>query len=97
MNNKKTSALKSSATHYRSKHTLGNPPGTIMYMGDREGEPLRISITDYKKNYIKTEQVTSVENVFQYKDTDTVSLIDIKGLKQEEEIEKLGKYFQINP
>lgn len=97
MKNKKTSALKSTAKHSRSKHTLGNPPGTIRYMGNREGEPLRISITDYKKNYIKTEQVPSVEDVFQYKDTDTVSLIDIQGLNQEEEIEKLGKYFQINP
>lgn len=89
--------MRSPAKHRRPKHTLGNAPGTIKYMGNREGDAQYISVTDYKENYINVQEFTSIEKVFTYRDTDTVSLIDIQGLNKEKEIEKLGKYFQINP
>jgi magnesium transporter len=97
MKNKQRKTLKTPAKHRRTKHALGNAPGTIRYVGSREVEQQIIRVTDYKENYHSVQEVKAVEQVFQYKDTDTVTLIDIQGLNQEEEIEKLGKHFQINP
>lgn len=97
MENKKRNTVRTAVKRTRSKHTLGNAPGTIRYMGNRENDTQYIGITDYKDKYYHTQHVKSVEDVFKYKETDTVSLIDIQGLNQEQEIEKLGKQFQINP
>lgn len=66
-------------------------------MGNRVDDSQHISVTDYKDNYADIQFFTSIEKVFQYRDSDTVSLIDIQGLNKEKEIEKLGMYFQINP
>lgn len=97
MEHKKKNNIKSASKRSRPRHTLGNAPGTIRYMGNREDLLQKISVTDYKENYYHNQSVKTVEDVFKYRDNKTVSLIDIQGINQEKEIEKLGKHFQINP
>lgn len=97
MSSKKRNAIKFRNKHPRSKHTLGNAPGTIRYIGSRDSDEIHINVTDYKDKFYQVDALKSVDQSFRYSGTDTVSLIDIQGLSQEKEIEKLGAHFQINP
>lgn len=75
----------------------GLPPGTLVHVGKQKTENVRITIIDYdQKNYQKKE-VKSVEECFPFKDTSTVTWINIDGIHQIDTIDKIGKYFNIHP
>lgn len=75
----------------------GKPPGTIMYVGQREGMASTVNVLEY-----------SPEDYREYKDPPLSDLqvgtkkgrnywIDVIGISDEAFIEKLGKEFKLNP
>jgi len=75
---------------------LGLPPGTLIYTG-KEKNHFEISILDYDENNFREIQETDVEASFSFKDSPTVSWINITGLHNTETIQKIGKYYSIHP
>ena len=74
----------------------GLKPGSIVFVGEKKVDNIRISIIDYDKTSLKESEVTSVEECFAYKNTSTITWINIDGLHDESLIEKIGKNFEIN-
>ena len=75
----------------------GLPPGTLMYVGEKKVETVRITYIDYDEKNFDEKQVSNVEDCFAFKTTPTVTWINIDGLHDVEIIEKLGKHFELHP
>jgi magnesium transporter len=75
----------------------GLPPGTLVHIGERRTESVRITIIDYDESDFQERQVPAVEECFPFKATPTVTWVNIDGIHDVETIEKLGKEFELHP
>jgi magnesium transporter len=77
----------------------GLQPGTVVYIGDERKEPVSINIgvIDYDKTEYRQFDVASAEECFPYRDSKTVSWININGIHDVSLIEKLGGHYGIHP
>ncbi|HIJ53178.1 MAG TPA: magnesium/cobalt transporter CorA [Planctomycetes bacterium] len=80
----------------RSKKA-GLPPGTLVHIGEKKAESVKISYFDYDEQNFQEKQVSNIEECFPFKTTPTVTWINIDGLHDVEIIEKLGKQFELHP
>ena len=77
----------------------GMPPGTLTHVGEKKTEKVRITITimDYDATYYEENEITDVEECFQFRDKTSVTWINVNGVHDPEVIEKIGKFFDIHP
>jgi len=75
----------------------GLPPGTLVYTGERKAEKVKISFIDYDETQFKEKEVKTIEECFPFKDTPTVTWINIDGVHEVDIIEKMGKHFDLHP
>lgn len=75
----------------------GLPPGTLVYVGEKKVESVRVTYIDYDEKNFHEEQVEKVEDCFPFKTTPTVTWINIDGLHEVQLIEKLGKHYELHP
>jgi magnesium transporter len=81
----------------RTKQKVGLTPGTLVHVGERKIEKVRIRIIDYDERQLEEKEVETVEECFPFKDKPTISWINIDGLHDVEVIEKIGKQFGLHP
>jgi magnesium transporter len=79
----------------RSKKA-GLPPGTLVHTGEMKTETVRITVMDYDEQNFEEKEVSSVEQCFPFKQTPTVTWINIDGIHNVSIIEKLGKEFEVH-
>ena len=75
----------------------GTPPGTLTHTGEQKVEEVSISLFDYDENGFQERTVEKIEDCFPFKDSPTVTWININGLHVVENVEKIGKHFNIHP
>ena len=75
----------------------GLPPGTLVHVGEKKVEAVKISYLDYDERNFQEKQVSNIEECFPFKTTPTVTWINIDGLHDVEIIEKLGNQFELHP
>ncbi len=78
-------------------HTRGLAPGTLIHVGKRRMERPRITIIDYDRENFVEKTVERVEECFPYRNTPTITWINIDGLHDVGLIEKLGKEYGLHP
>ncbi len=71
----------------------GLPPGTLVYTGKHD-VPTKIILIEYDK---ETFREKSIEDCPEFKDDDTIKWIKINGLKDLENIKKIGTCFNLHP
>ena len=81
----------------RHSKKAGLPPGTLVHIGEKKVESVGISVIDYHEQQVTEKRVGSVEECFPFKQTPTVTWINIDGLHEVQVIEKLGKAFDLHP
>lgn len=81
----------------RHSKKSGLPPGTLVYLGEKKVEQVRISYIDYDEQNYQEKRVSKIEECFPLKATPTVSWINIDGLHEVEILEKLGGQFELHP
>jgi len=81
----------------RAKQKVGLVPGTLVHIGERKVEKVRIRIIDYDETQLEEKEVKQVEECFPFKDKPTISWINIDGLHDVEVVEKIGKQFGLHP
>ncbi|PSG88793.1 magnesium/cobalt transporter CorA [Aurantibacter aestuarii] len=86
---------KKRTTHYKKQ--LGQAPGTLIYTGEKEKTKLFIESFDYTPDQVIEKELATVEDVFKYKQTDSISWINLNGLNHITEIEKLGDHYNLHP
>jgi len=80
-----------------SKQKIGLPPGTLVHIGERKTEKIKITIIDYDQKDFQEKEVDNIEDCFPFKDKPTVTWINIDGLQEVGVIEKIGSHFGIHP
>ena len=81
----------------RHSRKAGLPPGTLVHIGERKAEQIRITLIDYNEQNFQERVVEKVEECFPFKEMPTVTWVNIDGLHQIEIIEKLGQHFGLHP
>jgi len=67
-----------SRKHRRNRKKVGLPPGAPVYTGEQKTEKISMSVFDYDENNFREFTPKSVEECFPYKNTETVSWINIE-------------------
>ena len=75
----------------------GLPPGSLVYVGDKTAATPRITVIDYDAAHVFEKVVASVEECFPFKETATVTWINVDGVQDAGVIERLGREFGIHP
>ena len=83
-------------TSRRHSRKVGLPPGTLVYIGDERAESVRITCIDYDEKGFLEKEVANIQECFPFKNTPTVTWINIDGLKDVGIIEKLGVEFDLH-
>ena len=81
----------------RYDQKVGQPPGTLVYLGEEPTEPVRITIIDYDETRLQEEEVQTVEACVPFIDTETVTWIQIEGIHEIPIIEEIGQCFDVDP
>lgn len=76
---------------------IGLDPGSLVYVGDKEKQPITISLFDYKVDHFVEKTVLNIEELLACKQSETTSWINIDGVHEVEILEKIGKHFDIHP
>ncbi len=76
---------------------VGSPPGSFVYTGEKRAEEVRITVFDYDRNNFVEEKYSTAENCGRFKDTKTLTWINIDGLHDLEIIKTIGLQYDIHP
>ncbi|MDO9034520.1 MAG: hypothetical protein Q7U51_04885, partial [Methanoregula sp.] len=82
-------------TMSRHRHKLSKnavkPPGASHMNGEPSNLPVLITVIDYDATHFQEEQVDQISECFPFRDTETVTWINVDGLGNPKLIEDLGK------
>ena len=80
----------------RSKKS-GLPPGSLVHIGERKTEEIKITVIDYDETIFQEREIKSIEECFSFKDKPTVTWINIEGIHRTDIIQKLGDCYGFHP
>ncbi|MDD5457987.1 MAG: magnesium/cobalt transporter CorA [Phycisphaerae bacterium] len=83
--------------NFQVSKTSGKAPGTVVYLGEKEVRPPKITVLNYNPDKCEFEQITSVEELARFRDDPAVTWINIDGISHVETIEKIGEIFGLHP
>lgn len=75
----------------------GLAPGTLVHIGERPDRHARLTVIDYGPDHVQEREIASVDECFAYRDTNTVTWINVDGVHQTEIIAALGEHFGLHP
>jgi magnesium transporter len=78
-------------------HKPGTAPGTLRALEAPGARPVRVTVMDYGPGHLDEKTISKIEDVFRYRDTETVTWINVEGLHDVKLIEKLGQHFGFHP
>jgi len=74
----------------KTSRKTGLPPGTLVHIGERKVEEVKITIIDYDQTSFRETRVKTIEECFPFRETPTVTWINIDGLHDVDIIKKTG-------
>ncbi len=83
--------------HSYSSKKAGLPPGTLLHVGKKRTEKVKISLMDYNQQALKEKFDLTVEECLPFQALPTVTWMNVTGIHEIEIIEAIGKAFAIHP
>jgi magnesium Mg(2+) and cobalt Co(2+) transport protein (corA) len=74
----------------------GLPPGSLIHIGNKKTEQVKITIIDYDKTCYNESFPNNIEECFTFKETESVSWINIDGLHDTKIIKAIGDHFDLH-
>lgn len=75
----------------------GSPPGTLIHTGVQRVEDVRIHVMDYDETGLQEREVPGVDDCRPFRDSGTVTWINVDGLHDPGVIEAFGQEFGLHP
>jgi magnesium transporter len=75
----------------------GTAPGTLRAPDNPEAGPVRVTVIDYGPDRLVEKEIETVEELEPYRDTPTVTWINVEGLNDVAFLEGLGNLFGFHP
>jgi magnesium transporter len=82
-------------SHRRSRKA-GLPPGSLIHVGEKKAEKTVITIIDYDEKTFQEKKAGTVEECFSFKESSTVTWINVEGVHDAEVIGRIGECFGIH-
>lgn len=74
-------------------HKPGTAPGTLRAPETPGPGPTQVTVIDYAPEHFQEKRISKIEEVFPYRDSSTVTWINVEGLQDIGLIEKIGRHF----
>jgi len=81
----------------RTSEKKGLPPGSLVHVGARRAEKVRITLIDYDETKYEERQIERIEECLPCDITSGVRWINVDGLHDVDVIEKIGNQFNLHP
>ncbi|MGD2270247.1 MAG: magnesium/cobalt transporter CorA [Desulfobacterales bacterium] len=75
----------------------GLSPGSLVFIGNKKVEDIRIRVIDYDKAQLKEDDLKNIVEGAEFKRTKTVTWINVDGLHDLSLMEEIGKIFDLHP
>ena len=76
---------------------VGMSPGSLIHIGDVHDQEPAITVTNYNKKHAEVHKVESIDEILKLKENETITWVDIEGLRNTELIDSIGQTFNIHP
>jgi magnesium transporter len=83
-------------TGKRSKKA-GLPPGTLVHTGEEKTGAVNITVIEYDETNFQERELKTVEGCFLLKDSPAITWVDVEGIHQIDNIQKLGDCHNFHP
>ena len=80
----------------KSTRALNQAPGTVTYVGRKEALETILEVMDYSSDHFERFTSKNPEDAFRFEDESHTTWINIDGLSNTKQIEKLGKYYGLH-
>lgn len=74
----------------------GLPPGTPIHIGEKKTEKTKITVIDYNEQTFQEKEVEKPEDCYSFKESKTITWINIDGIHDISLIGKIGKHFELH-
>jgi magnesium transporter len=85
------------ATLKKRSEKAGLPPGSLVHIGEQKSERTRIFLMDYSEGHCEEKEIADLDVCALYKDSASVTWINVIGLHEVEVLEKLNTCFRLHP
>ena len=75
----------------------GLPPGSLVHIGTKKAGENRIQILDYDEHEVREKKAALLDECLPFRDTDSVTWIDIEGLNDVDLLDRLGNSYGLHP
>lgn len=75
---------------------IGQAPGSLIYVGEKRTEKVKIKLIDYDEGRIEEKEIADVKQSLKYKDTASTTWVNIDGLHDINIIGELGTVFGVH-
>lgn len=82
---------------HRERKPAGAPPGTVVHTGEQKTEHISMHYFDYDEHTLHEGKLATIAECFPFAATPTVTWIDVVGLHDVNQIEQIGKAFDLHP
>ncbi|AOW21830.1 magnesium/cobalt transporter CorA [Urechidicola croceus] len=80
----------------KTSRKSGLPPGALIHVGSKKVDHVKVSVIDYNEDIYSEKICEQPSDCFEFKDSETVSWINIDGLHDTEVIAKIGNHFDLH-
>ncbi|MFA5111003.1 MAG: magnesium/cobalt transporter CorA [Desulfobaccales bacterium] len=81
----------------QSVSKAGLPPGTLVYTGEPQAAPVKVTFTHYDENTLTDETFDGFNECLPTLNPEGVTWIDVSGIHQVKNLERLGECFHLHP
>ena len=75
----------------------GLPPGSLIHVGEKKAETTKITVIDYDDQSFQKTEIDNLEQCFVFKETATVTWINIDGVHDPGVIGRIGECYGVHP
>lgn len=75
----------------------GMPPGSLIHVGEKKKDVVRICVLDYDTEKVWEGDLDHVDDTTRFRDSATVSWINVTGIHDHKVISRLGELYSIDP
>jgi len=87
---------KNSKSRKRSRK-MGLPPGTLVHIGERKAESVRITLIEYDEKDFQERQIADINECAGFRETSTVTWINVDGIHKVDIVDRVGRFFDLHP
>ena len=75
---------------------VGLPPGTVIHIGETSSLATKITVFDYDQNNYQEKELKTLEECFPFRDSPTITWINVDGVQDVDIIERIDQHFGIH-